>query len=260
MKCNVCSTISELTFSKKVLYKYDVGYYLCPKCHFLQTEKPYWIDEAYSSAIADLDTGILVRNLLNIKVVQKIITSFLNPKKTFLDFAGGHGTFTRLMRDIGFDYYSHDKYCENAYSSFFNKNNLKNEKFELITAFELFEHIEDPISQLKELFLHTDNIFISTSIHPNKKTELEKWNYLVPETGQHISFYSEKSLQYIAKELEVNLVSNGSNYHLLSKRKKNTLLFRLICSNKTNRLIPLLNKPKSLTLTDFENIKLQSEK
>jgi hypothetical protein len=45
-------------FRHTVLRKYDVQYFQCGGCGFLQTETPYWLDEAYSSAIVTADTGI----------------------------------------------------------------------------------------------------------------------------------------------------------------------------------------------------------
>ncbi len=40
----------------------------------------------------------------------------------FLDYAGGYGVFTRLMRDIGFDFYWHDPYTQNLFANGFEKD------------------------------------------------------------------------------------------------------------------------------------------
>ncbi|MEJ2105601.1 MAG: hypothetical protein P8X47_13660, partial [Ignavibacteriaceae bacterium] len=62
MNCRVCNSKSKEVFSAKVLNKYNVKYYHCLSCGFLQTEEPYWLDEAYKSAIGIADTGIQKRN------------------------------------------------------------------------------------------------------------------------------------------------------------------------------------------------------
>jgi hypothetical protein len=62
MQCNICNSAS-LPFAKGiVLGKYDIQYYLCGHCGFIQTESPYWLDEAYLSPIATSDIGLIGRN------------------------------------------------------------------------------------------------------------------------------------------------------------------------------------------------------
>ena len=65
-KCRLCSNNSKCIFTTKVLKKYDVKYYFCSKCQFLQTEEPYWLEEAYSSVICAADTGSVARNFIGI--------------------------------------------------------------------------------------------------------------------------------------------------------------------------------------------------
>ena len=97
MNCKICNSESKEVFSAKVLNKYNVKYYQCPSCGFLQTEEPYWLDEAYKSAIGIADTGIQKRNQLFADRSSVIISSFFDPKKKFLDFAGGYGIFVRMI-------------------------------------------------------------------------------------------------------------------------------------------------------------------
>jgi len=63
MKCKICNSESKHVFDAKVLNKYSIKYYHCAKCGFLQTEDPYWLEEAYEDSIAKADTGIMVRNI-----------------------------------------------------------------------------------------------------------------------------------------------------------------------------------------------------
>jgi hypothetical protein len=106
MECNVCKTEMKHEFSEKILFKHLVNYYCCPNCQLLQTEKPYWLSESYGDAIVDADTGLIARNVSISKKVASVIY-FLSNKKNekFLDYAGGYGMFTRIMRDYGFDFY-----------------------------------------------------------------------------------------------------------------------------------------------------------
>jgi hypothetical protein len=92
-----------------ILNKYDIKYYHCVNCGFLQTEESYWLNEAYDESINISDTGIMSRNIHLSKITTLILYFFFDKNNKFLDFAGGYGIFTRLMRDIGFDFYWSDK-------------------------------------------------------------------------------------------------------------------------------------------------------
>ena len=50
MYCRLCSGETSFVFNHKVLNKFDVKYYRCSNCESLQTEKPYWLDEAYEKS------------------------------------------------------------------------------------------------------------------------------------------------------------------------------------------------------------------
>ena len=64
MKCKVCGTLNQACFGGKILGKYDIKYYHCSNCGFVQTEEPYWLDEAYSRSINVSDVGYMMRNIL----------------------------------------------------------------------------------------------------------------------------------------------------------------------------------------------------
>ena len=69
MKTKICPITGhqmDTVFSAKLLNKYDVQYFYCEETGLLQTEEPYWLDEAYDQAIAATDTGILRRNFLHL--------------------------------------------------------------------------------------------------------------------------------------------------------------------------------------------------
>ena len=50
-QCPVCDSELRTAFSARVLQKYEVAYRHCDQCGFVGTEKPYWLNEAYSDAI-----------------------------------------------------------------------------------------------------------------------------------------------------------------------------------------------------------------
>ena len=116
LKCKVCESDSHHLAVAKVLCKYEVDYFKCSNCGFVQTEEPYWLEEAYSQPIASSDVGLAFRNLSFSQITQNLLFNFFNHQAQFLDYGGGYGLFVRLMRDAGFYFYWLDKFCQNIFS------------------------------------------------------------------------------------------------------------------------------------------------
>lgn len=248
MKCKICKKENNSLFTAKILNKYKVQYYYCEKCGFLQTEEPYWLDEAYRESINISDTGMMSRNLNLAKNTTNVINIFFDRSAKFLDFAGGYGIFTRLMRDIGFDFYWNDKYSENLVARKFEY--ASNENYELLTSFESFEHFDNPIDEIENMLKISKNIFFSTELFYGKPPTTSEWGYYGLNHGQHISFYSLNTLHFIANKYNLNLYSNGKTIHLMTEKKLNNLLFKLVL--KLNRLglfhiTRRLNRSKTLS-------------
>jgi hypothetical protein len=218
MQSKITGGDTTLLFTARVLNKYDVKYYCCNQTGFIQTEEPYWLEEAYSSAITKLDVGLPYRNITLAERVSKALLRDFNYKGTFLDYAGGYGLFTRLMRDKGFDFYHVDQYCQNIFAEYFELNDLPpNTCFELVTAFEVFEHLPNPIAEIKKMLEFSNNLLFSTDLQPDNIQTPDDWPYFSTETGQHISFYNEAALKYIADTLGYHFYTDGKFLHLFTK-------------------------------------------
>ncbi len=108
MTCCICSSSMKFFAKSKIIRKYSISYFVCSYCNFIRTEEPYWLEEAYSDPINKTDTGIIDRNILLSKKTALILYILFNSKSNFLDYAAGHGIFTRLMRDFGFNFFWYD--------------------------------------------------------------------------------------------------------------------------------------------------------
>ena len=102
VRCRVCGAQSGGFGSARVFERIDVQYFQCSRCRFVQTEQPYWLDEAYSSPLIAADVGAVARNLRFAGITQALIQQCFDPDRAFLDYGGGYGLFVRLMRDRGF--------------------------------------------------------------------------------------------------------------------------------------------------------------
>lgn len=254
MECKICLKRSEKIFDTLILKKYIVSYFKCTKCRFIQTEDPYWISEAYSSVITSLDIGLISRNIKNAPIVETLIKMIFQRNAKFLDYGGGYGMFVRLMRDKGFDFYRQDVYCENIFSKNFDLSDMvEPTSFEMVTAFEVFEHLLNPMVEIKKMLDYSESIFFTTCIYPQNQNLLGWW-YLIPETGQHIALYSLESLSFIAKELNLNLYTYYNTYHLFTKKKISLLSFKAVFNSHFQFLVNRAKSQPSLLQNDFNAI------
>jgi len=251
MNCKICGGSTESRFSTKILKKYQAEFLHCRNCGYLFAADPYWLDEAYKNAINLSDTGIMSRNLHFSRVVSVIIYFIFNKNTKYLDYAGGYGIFTRLMRDNGFDFYWYDPYCENLLSRGFEYKAEVHKDIELLTSFEVFEHFINPIGEIEKMLTISRNICFSTVTLPDSIPEPDKWWYYGLDHGQHISFYSNKTLSFIAQRNGLQYY-NYKDFHLFTDSYINPNLFKfLILSSRTGLYLYVKKKLKSRTWDDY---------
>lgn len=253
MICRICKSKTRKVFSASLRSKYEVAFFSCPDCEFLQSEEPYWLEEAYARPINLNDTGYLQRNLILSRQMCIFLYLFFAQTDKFVDFAGGYGVFTRLMRDFGFDYYWLDEYSNNLFAEGFNWEKTKG-KAAAATAFECFEHFADPINEIKKIIELSDCIIFSTELLPEPVPDPTNWWYYCFEHGQHIAFYSRKTLARIAQKFALNYANSG-NLHFFypgNKFKKWQLLTPRLIKIGFDRLIAM--KLQSRTNLDFNVI------
>lgn len=252
MKCRLCNKETKEIFEANILLKYNIKYFICSNCNLLQTETPYWLKEAYTESINDTDVGLLERNLQLAEKVKVLLYYFFDKDAKFLDYAGGYGIFTRIMRDIGYDFYWHDPYTENLFAKGFEYNNETN--YELVTTFESFEHFVNPLEEIEKIINISKNIIFSTTIVPQPIPHPNQWWYYGLEHGQHVALYSKSTLNFIAKEMGVNYYSCSKNLHLFSEKKINKFFFDLLFK-KSRYFAKKVNKNmKSKTFEDSQKI------
>lgn len=212
--CRLCGAEAPRVCIQPVLCRYPVGYFRCPNCDLLQTQRPFWLEEAYAAALSALDTGAIARARLCTDLTRSLASLLhLTPESRCIDFGGGHGVLTRAMRDEGYDFRWHDKYAQNHFARGFEGNPA--EPHALLTCFEVWEHLANPGRDLAEFFKPAhDYLLIGTYLHHGHR---DNWWYYSCESGQHVAFFSQATMRFVARRFGYQAIV-GQRYTLFHRQ------------------------------------------
>lgn len=197
-----------------------VYYYLCPSCRFCfapmfqQWTSKQFADNIYNEGYLKIDPGYgngrPARNAL------RLIAAIPSRPAGFrhLDYGGGGGEMSTHLRAAGWDSTNFDLYNPDSDTPIQERG-----QFDLITAYEVMEHVPDPqgvVSDIK-LALKPGGVFLfSTLVHEGKIVEKSRitWWYAGPRAG-HISLFSKESLRILAASHDFNLKSRTNAEHAM---------------------------------------------
>ena len=194
-----------------------VTYLRCTDCGFLFTRDfDNWShadfgEKIYNAEYARVDPDFAERrpNGNAAFIAQKFGT--YRQKIRILDYGGGEGRMMDVLRAEGFRHV-------NTYDPFSSKHNVSDgQKYDLITAFEVFEHVPDPIATMQDITkrLKPEALMLfSTLLQPDDLAETGlDWWYVGPRNG-HISLHSKKSLAVLLKRFGLTLASANQGLHI----------------------------------------------
>ncbi len=233
--CPVCNSHSEILdvvdFNKcceeirgKFLEKSGVPVYyaMCSSCDFVfAPEFSNWTDDEFLSKIyndgyIEIDPDYIeARPNYNYDLLLKLFGNSSGEIR-HLDYGGGNGKLSEKLSAANWNSTSYDPFPNGS-------GNLSEiGTFNLITAFEVFEHVPNPSSLMKNLEALIEDegiIFFSTLINDNniKKNERLSWWYASPRNG-HVSLYSHESLKKLGEHFGFNFASMGIVVHIYYKK------------------------------------------
>ncbi|HEX8915294.1 MAG TPA: class I SAM-dependent methyltransferase [Humisphaera sp.] len=252
MRCKICGETARVFDEAEVLGRYVAEYLHCSACGFVFVGRPHWLTEAYADVIVSSDLGTVHRAMTNAPIVKALIDTFHDPSARFLDYGAGFGMFVRRMRDLGYNFFYHDKYCQNLFAGGHEADPTDPSlTFELVTSFEVMEHLVEPLDEVRVMLARSRSLLVSTEIVPDPPPRIVDWGYYSPRHGQHIAFYSRRSLEMLGRTFGLKLYTNGSNLHLFTPRDISKFLFKLLMRPKVCGLLEVLRPRASLLGSDF---------
>ncbi len=194
-----------------------VYYARCGTCGFcFAPELARWKPEEFSEKIYNDEYVIVDPDYIEVRPrtnAANLITLFGDRIHSIkhLDYGGGAGLLAKLLRESDWNSTSYDPFADKNISA------EQLGKFDLITAYEVFEHVPNVpelMSNLRALLAQDGLILFSTllsdgNIHPGKRLN---WWYASPRNG-HISLFSRDSLSILAQKNGFNFGSFNAGFH-----------------------------------------------
>ena len=206
-----CPLCSQPNYYQVEIPRFRSGY-SCSQCHLLYVDSKHFLTPEQEEEYYGLhENSIENKNYVSFlnQAIEPVL-SLLDTGMQGLDFGCGPGpTLSKILALQGIE-------CEDYDPFFFPKKNLGT--YDFIFATECFEHFHKPaevIDFIDSLLKPRALLIVMTDPVPNDKP-LEKWGYAHDPT--HVSFYSEKTMKFIAENWNWELLTLG-NYRVFVFRK-----------------------------------------
>jgi SAM-dependent methyltransferase len=207
----------EAQGKRLVLAEYPVYYALCGECGFcFAPEMHGWSLEEFEEWIYNDEYSLVDPDFLGSRARENaalLPSMFPNLPANIkhLDYGGGDGLLASLLREANWLSTSYDPFIDRST----HPAQLGN--FELITAFEVFEHVPDVqqlMADLRALITPGGLILFSTLLSDGNIDPLQRlsWWYAAPRNG-HISLYSKQSLTQLARQSGFQFGSFSPYFH-----------------------------------------------
>ena len=161
--CPVCGAEPDQILTYDVLGGRTARLMACGTCAFCFVADPTWLRDSFTSQLNTLDVGSADRSLLVAAFVRGLLGRKRRQRWKVLDFGGGDGLLTRVLRDRGVDARWTDPFCEPAYAVGPPADEI--DRFDLAVMSEVALHLTDPLATFRELLGRADRVLF-TAVDP----------------------------------------------------------------------------------------------
>jgi 2-polyprenyl-3-methyl-5-hydroxy-6-metoxy-1,4-benzoquinol methylase len=192
MQCKICHHPTQHHFDTQMQW----DFHHCSACEFFFKDPKHYLDDTKEIKIYKNHNNTF-KSPGYVEMFESFITltfkPYLHTIKNVLEFGCGPGpVLAKLLEMQGLHVSKYDKF-------FFPKKVYENQKYDLITATEVLEHIDDPdtIMQFFNSHLHPRGyLAIMTQFHTNKAEDFLTWWYRKDPT--HICFFTKHTFEVLA--------------------------------------------------------------
>jgi 2-polyprenyl-3-methyl-5-hydroxy-6-metoxy-1,4-benzoquinol methylase len=182
---------------------------------------------------------------------NEILDSFEPYRKTnkLIDVGCGIGFFLDVAKQRGWDVYGTEytdeaiKICREKgftmHQGPLNTDNYPLESFDVITSFEVMEHINNPIEEVNKFnkLLRKDGLFYFTTPNFNALERMYlKEHYSVVVYPEHLSYYTKKTAQRLLENngfKKLKMATTGFSISLINSRKEDVSV-QYVAENNTD--------------------------
>lgn len=199
---------------------FKICYKICPVCNYLVAvdlcnwEKKQFEDHIYNKDYIVFDPDYVEkRPHQNHKLLSTLIKSEISSIR-HLDYGGGNGLLSSLMKRSGWD--------SESYEPFSTASKFPHRKFNVITAFEVLEHVPNPNVLMQNIIrlMEDSAIFIFSTLLSDGNIKLNEplnWWYAAPRNG-HISLFSKRSLEILSNKYYLDYTCLNNSLHVFSRK------------------------------------------
>jgi hypothetical protein len=102
--CPICKSSANGLFIMTIQAENQVELNSCSKCEFAFYPDQNWINQSFSDVLNSLDAGAADRTVIAADYLGVMLKSQKLSHGKFLDYGGGYGLLSRIMRDRGFNF------------------------------------------------------------------------------------------------------------------------------------------------------------
>ena len=193
-------------------------YYWCQECDYIFKEEKHIISQNAELKIYNMHNNSIddPRYVNYFKTfIEDAVIKYMSEGRKGLDFGSGPSPVLSkvLENEYGYSMSIYDKFYapERVYIG---------EKYDLITTTEVIEHIKDPLEYFKlfnALLKQDGALAIMTQFHPQAEGAFINWHYM--RDRSHISFFTLKTMEYIAKKTDFTIVYTDNKRYITMRKK-----------------------------------------